>query len=498
MAVVQALLALVTRSLGRITSAIFGWAVVALFGQTDPTEKTMLSALVGAAAAWPVLLFGIAMPKVAVFVLGFVPLPTWVSSETVRLAWICLAVAIPFAVGLTMAMRSRRGSAVGGRTSPVRRESAIARLFRGFPTTIGIAAAFFVVFVTVPVLRVRSLIRRRVDLQIPLVTDKANYQTVATEVARVLTVHGFSVREAEPGWWMTVPSHILRRLGGPAFRDHIPERLAYFWGERLEVALYPNGLLLRGSAQDTAWAHGIVAEALTGAPALQTFDPRAQDLERQIRRVWSVYRENPPAHQGSNALGRRLEEIVAELGGMPITYDEWQIVYRQALQLGRALGGERQLMEVAASPGHPTDPKQRVAKEESMEPLKTECPARDLSNRELISEITTKVSLLARKEIELAKAEVRADLGTQLGMVKAMGVALLAGLLGLNLLLVAGVLALGLVMASWLAALIVGGGLLLVGAVAGYIGWRRVMTNPLARTRQMLKEDVRWVKERLA
>ena len=164
MAVVQALLALITRSLGRITSAIFGWAVVALFGQTDPAEKTMLSALVGAAAAWPVLLFGIAMPKVAVFVLGFVPLPAWVSSETVRLAWIGLAVAIPFAVGVTMAMRGRHGSAVGGRTSPVRRESAIARLLRGFPTTIGIAAAFFVVFVTVPVLRVRSLIRRRVDL----------------------------------------------------------------------------------------------------------------------------------------------------------------------------------------------------------------------------------------------------------------------------------------------------------------------------------------------
>jgi hypothetical protein len=73
MAVIQALLALISRSLGRITSAIFGWAVVALFGQTDPAEKTMLSALVGAAAAWPVLLLGIAMPKIAVFAWGSCP-----------------------------------------------------------------------------------------------------------------------------------------------------------------------------------------------------------------------------------------------------------------------------------------------------------------------------------------------------------------------------------------------------------------------------------------
>jgi hypothetical protein len=80
MAVLQALIALVTRSLGRITSAIFGWAVVALFGQTAPAEKTMLSALVGAAAAWPILLLGIAMPKLAAFVLGFVSLPDWIPS----------------------------------------------------------------------------------------------------------------------------------------------------------------------------------------------------------------------------------------------------------------------------------------------------------------------------------------------------------------------------------------------------------------------------------
>jgi hypothetical protein len=32
----------------------------------------------------------------------------------------------------------------------------------------------------------------------------------------------------------------------------------------------------------------------------------------------------------------------------------------------------------------------------------------------------------------------------------------------------------------------------------GYIGWRRMVTNPLKLTRQTLKEDMRWVKERLA
>ena len=124
--------------------------------------------------------------------------------------------------------------------------------------------------------------------------------------------------------------------------------------------------------------------------------------------------------------------------------------------------------------------------------------ARELSNRALISEITGKASLLARKEIELAKAELRADLKAQLGMVKAFGIAALLALVGLNVLVMAGVLALGLKIASWLAALLVGGGLLVIAAILGYVGWQRMVTNPLALTRQTLKEDVRWVKERLA
>ena len=49
----------------------------------------------------------------------------------------------------------------------------------------------------------------------------------------------------------------------------------------------------------------VLVEALTTAPALQTFDPGAQDIERQIHRVWSVYRENPRAHTRAAALSRK-------------------------------------------------------------------------------------------------------------------------------------------------------------------------------------------------
>jgi hypothetical protein len=505
MAIVQALLALLSRSLGRILSALFGWAVVALFGHTSGRQKLWLSVLVGAAAAWPVLLLGIAWPRGAALVLAFLPLPASVPDWSIRLAWIALAVSVPFALGVAVAARSRGtgtpmpGAPPAAAPSPLTESKGI-RLLRGVPITLAVAASFLIVFVSVPAQRIASIIRRRVDVHVPLVTDAQGYRVVAAEIERTLDRHGFSVDIAEPPWWVTAPSRILLGLGGPSFREYVPERLAYFRGPQLEVILYPNGLLLRGPGQDTAWAHGVVVEALSDAPAYQTFDPGAQDIERQIRSVWRVFRENPMAHAASPWLETRLEEIARDIRALRVGYDEWQIVYRQALQLGRALSGERQLLEEAGGDevarihtsvkeAHMTTPRNDIANAEA---------ARALTTRELIAEIAGTASLLARKEVELAKTEINADLRSQLAMAKSLGVAAPAALLGLNLLLVAGVLALAPFIAPWLGALAIGGLLLLGGAVLGYVGWIRRVSTPMALTRKTLREDVQWAKERLA
>ena len=87
MAILQALIAFLGRSAGKSPERGLGWAVRALFGGTSGTESRLLTVVVALAALWPILLVGIAWPKVAVFALTFVPLPKWVSDETVRWVW---------------------------------------------------------------------------------------------------------------------------------------------------------------------------------------------------------------------------------------------------------------------------------------------------------------------------------------------------------------------------------------------------------------------------
>ncbi|HVU50090.1 MAG TPA: phage holin family protein [Polyangia bacterium] len=120
--------------------------------------------------------------------------------------------------------------------------------------------------------------------------------------------------------------------------------------------------------------------------------------------------------------------------------------------------------------------------------------ARDLSTTELVKEVVREVGQLARTQVELAATEARADLRAGLGAFGALGVAAVAALLSVNLLLATAVLALARVLPGWAAGLIVSGGVAAVALVAGVIGWRRRVREPLKRTRRALEEDARWAK----
>src|SRR5262245_8498280 len=99
MLLLEAIFALLRRSLGSVVRAIFGWATLALFGEVRASERTLLSMVVGAAAAWPFMLAGVVFPKEAALVLAFLPIPKNTSESLVRGVWIALTALIPLAVG---------------------------------------------------------------------------------------------------------------------------------------------------------------------------------------------------------------------------------------------------------------------------------------------------------------------------------------------------------------------------------------------------------------
>ena len=121
-----------------------------------------------------------------------------------------------------------------------------------------------------------------------------------------------------------------------------------------------------------------------------------------------------------------------------------------------------------------------------------------LTTRQLLTRLIETVSLLVTKEIELVRAEIKADLKAEIATVALLVAAGVVALFGVNMLLVAAVFALTVWMPGWLAALAIVGLLLVIGGVLALVGWTRRVSVPLAITRRTVKEDVEWAKDRLA
>lgn len=124
-------------------------------------------------------------------------------------------------------------------------------------------------------------------------------------------------------------------------------------------------------------------------------------------------------------------------------------------------------------------------------------PERPLTT--LFSELTQETMSLFRKEIQLARSELT-DKARQAGRGAAeiaAGAVLL--LVALGALAAAAILGLATVVQPWLAAVIVGVVLALIGGIVLSSGVSNVRTNRLAphRTMDTLRDNTRWAKEQL-
>lgn len=123
---------------------------------------------------------------------------------------------------------------------------------------------------------------------------------------------------------------------------------------------------------------------------------------------------------------------------------------------------------------------------------------RDVPLGDLLLGISRRLMLLATREVALARAEIRSDVHSEIAMARGLLIAAVCTILGFNMLLVATAFALAAVVPGWTAALIVGVPFIVLGAALGAIAWARRVREPLAASRASLKEDLEWMRNRLA
>lgn len=126
-------------------------------------------------------------------------------------------------------------------------------------------------------------------------------------------------------------------------------------------------------------------------------------------------------------------------------------------------------------------------------------PAGETSLGELFTALTTDMTTLVRKEVELARTETVEKISKATRSVVFMiagGMLAYAGLIGL---IIAAIVALGNVMDLWLAALIVGLVVIIIGAILLQSGRSRLQQLSIVpeKTVESIKESTEWAKEQV-
>jgi hypothetical protein len=319
MAILAPLFALIGRFIGKLLNMAFGWASTLLFGQVPQSKQLLLSGVSLAAIAWVAALIGVMVPDVGEFLLALVPRPDWIQEDWLRLLMIILALILPLVVGVAGFIL----------LDPADRPSGLGRMravLRGYPYAAVLALVLLILIVVAPVRKVRSILKGWTDEHVPVIVQPGGYDRVATDVEHALDGAGLEIERGRAPFVLELPSRLLAAVGGSSVRRLVPDRLFVLKNSSLEVTLHPSDIAVSGKKADVARARAAIATRVTFTAAYMTTARESQQVEDVLLAI-----------SEGKAPGGALAAVDDRLARLTIPHDEWEVLYRQRLQVERAL-----------------------------------------------------------------------------------------------------------------------------------------------------------------
>lgn len=475
MALLSAIFSLLSRKIGDLLQALFGWSITGLFGRLKSSKQTALSIALILSIVWPLLVVGCFLPDVAAWAVAFIPLHEWLGETLLRVLWIVLAVISPILVGLITAWAAPSRKQKGG---------VLRTILSGFPLTLGLFLSFLMTFFVVPALKLIAMARRWEDEHVFLQPKEGQYHRILGELASACDKAGVQVTEGSVPKVMQAPLRVLKFFARAGIEPLVHENPRMLRGDGLELYLYPADLLIRGRTDQTRRVRAAMLREMTQAPAYLTEEHKAQKLEDRIHGAWETLARHRTLDEVRGSLQERVRELNQALDEANVPYDDFVLLFSNLQRLERV---------VHAEAGDPAATPEAIAAKEGTMPAVDPNP--EVSTATLIKDAVDEAKALFKTEIALARDEAR----KQIADVKVAGIAMssaaVAALLGLCMLLVALVLYIA---PQPVTALITGIVLLVGAAVAGLIGYLRLPKKPMEQTQERLEIDAQVLKERVA
>jgi len=327
-AFLAALIAYGSKFAGKVLSTTLGWASTLLFGRVPASRQILLLAITFGSVIWMVMLVGLIVPDVGAFLLLLVPPQAVISQEVIRLLMLLGVIVVPAVVGvLTVAISSHAD-----------RARIIAAIGRGYPLTLLLSVLLVFLAALAIWRKVRSLTRHWSDAHVPMVVDPGAYERVAADLDRALSDAGLELAVEPAPATMSKPAQWLTRIAGRGADSLVPDRMVRLRGDDLDILIYPMDVLVSGTSTAVARARAAIASRLTTSAAHLTVSAEAQALEdRLVALAHAPGGAEERPRRFDNATAAEFTAIDEILATMDIPWEEWEVLYRERLQVERDL-----------------------------------------------------------------------------------------------------------------------------------------------------------------
>lgn len=318
----------ILNSLGRIAAFLFSWAMVGFFGKMPPKRQYLLAGIGLMSMLWLIFVIGTVKPEVVQFLFllnkGLQNPRVESIVEKFSLGFVG---ALPFLIGLaSLFVDAEPPKTWGGKAQQV---------LKGWIIAPGFAIAMLLMMVTASITLAVTHLKRLKTEHVPIKLQEGGYEAVLRDLRDALNKNGVPVREQELPWYLKPPVLVMSLLAKSIVQGLVTPGARMLSGDNgVNVVLHPTDLIITGPKTTAMHARAVITQRVPFTQAYLTWEEAAQKFEDRITALWREWRATPASGPGDIvARLRKIEEMKADLHKEDLPFEQWEVVYRELLQL---------------------------------------------------------------------------------------------------------------------------------------------------------------------
>jgi hypothetical protein len=170
---------------------------------------------------------------------------------------------------------------------------------------------------------------------VPIKLKENGYETVLHDLRDALNKNGVPVREQELPWYLKPPVMVMSLLAKSIVQGLVTPGAKMLRGDNgVSVVVHPTDLIITGPKTTAMHARAVITQRVPFTEAYLTWEEASQKIEDRVTDLWQQWRATPAAGPGDIvARLQKIEELKAELNKVDLPFEQWEVAYRELLQL---------------------------------------------------------------------------------------------------------------------------------------------------------------------